>query len=310
MIEKPGIYRIDASTYHADPVAVPSLSSSLARTIIERSPLHAWTDHPRLNQAFKSEERKEYDRGSAAHALLIEGEDRIEIIAADSYRTKAAQEARDAARAAGKHPILAAEFENIYWMRSVALAAIRNCPDLSGLTLADGKAEESLIWQDGNAWCRARPDWHADDWSLVIDYKTTNASAHPDAWVRTMTGQGGEVQAAFYLRGIEALTKHQPKWVFLVQEVEAPFACSLIGLPPAFLALGESKVATAIHLWRECVASNIWPCYPNRICWVESPAWHQARWEESEGAHGLAYDPAALWSKPGPGGFDAEQAPL
>lgn len=300
MIESPGIYSIPAAEYHADPCPAPSLSASVAKLLVSKSPRHAWTAHPRLNPAYEPTEDTKFDLGSAAHAHLLEGVNRMVVIDADSYRTNAAKEARDEARAAGKHPVLKADYANVLLMRNVALKAIADCPDLSGITLADGKAEQSVIWKEGAVYCRARIDWLADDYSLILDLKTTAASANPDAWVRTMSGMDGEVQGAFNIRGVKAVTGKEPKFVFLVQEVDPPFACSFVGLPPAFLALGASKCAVAVEAWRQCLASNEWPAYTNRICWVDPPAYHQAEWEgRGPDALGIPYEISQLWEKQG-----------
>jgi hypothetical protein len=44
---------LDVSTaeYHADPCAQPSLSASIARELIHKSPLHAWQVHPKLGNS-------------------------------------------------------------------------------------------------------------------------------------------------------------------------------------------------------------------------------------------------------------------
>ena len=45
---------IPAADYHADRVGhgdAPSLSSSVARTLIQQSPIHAWFKHPKLGNA-------------------------------------------------------------------------------------------------------------------------------------------------------------------------------------------------------------------------------------------------------------------
>jgi hypothetical protein len=295
VIDAPGLYTMSAEEYHADPCPTPSLSSSIAKILISRSPLHAWTEHARLNPAFVPEEKATYDRGSAAHALLLEGEDRMVVIEANDYRKAAAQEARDAARAAGKHPVLVAEYPNILKMRDVALASIAACGDLSGMTLADGKAEPVLIWREGEIWCRARLDWLADDRRVIFDYKTTT-NANPEDWVRTMAGLGGEIQCSFYRRGNEATGgPSDTKFIFGVQECEPPFAMSFIGMPPSFIDLGDSKVAEAIASYARCLTSNHWPAYSDRICWVEPPTWHVARWAERQEAAGIPYDIEKLW---------------
>ncbi len=292
----PGLHAMSAEVYHADPCAAPSLSSSIGRIIIAQSALHAWTAHPRLNPAYRHEEKDAFDLGSAAHALLLEGEDRMQVIDAEDFRTKAARELRDAARAAGRHPVLAAKYRDVQAMAQRAHEAIARCPDLSGLTLADGDAEQVAIWREGDAWMRVRFDWIAKARDVILDYKTTSASASPQAWPRTMAGLGGEFQGAFYHLGNERTGGPVgAKFIFLVQETFPPYACSLQGLSPGYLDLGYSKAREAITTWQRCMASGIWPAYTPRVCWMEPPAWEQAKWEEHQALAGNPYDIEKLW---------------
>jgi hypothetical protein len=307
---KPGIYNMPAEAYHADPCPIPSLSSSVARTLLARSPKHAWTEHPRLNPRYEPAEKKEFDLGKAAHALLLEGEDRMQVIPFDSYRKAEAQVQRDAARAAGKHPVLEANYQAVVEMVAAAKLAIATNRDLSGLTLADGKAEQTILWQEGEVWCRARLDWLSNDRSMIMDYKTTAASANPNDFVRTLTGSGYDVQDAFYRRGLAAARGREgSRFLFLVQEVDPPYACSFVALSPAFLELARDKVDEAVATWAECVRADSWPAYPNRICYVDLPAWHAAKWEERGLAPttGLPYDMGKMHQKLG---FEHEHDPI
>ena len=103
-----GIHTISAEEYHADPCESPSLSSSLASALLNQSPRHAWMQHPELNPDYRPEENSRFDLGSAAHALLLEGNQaKIAIIEADDWRTKKAKEERDTARENGLLPVLA-----------------------------------------------------------------------------------------------------------------------------------------------------------------------------------------------------------
>ena len=89
---KPGIYTMTAEEYHSDPADVPSLTASIAHIICSQSPLHAWANHPRLNPDFKREEQANWDVGTAAHALLLEGNEGVAMIDYPDWRKK---EARD-----------------------------------------------------------------------------------------------------------------------------------------------------------------------------------------------------------------------
>lgn len=289
--------RMKAADYHADPAPVPSLSSSIAAILVTRSPRHAWEAHPRLNPNYRPEEDQKFDRGSAAHELLLGGSDSIVVVEADDWRTKAAREQRDAIRAEGKLPLLARHFADVQKMVEIAKLAINSNEDLKGYGLDAGKVEQVLVWREDDIWCRARLDWLSNDRKLIYDYKSTGASAEPNAWIRTMLGMTGEIQPAFYLRGNTATGgPEDARFVFLVQENEPPFACSFVGMPPAFIDLGSRKMARAVSLWRSCMTSGQWPSYPNRIHWAEPPEWARAQWEEQE-LRGFEYDPAVLFGE-------------
>ena len=139
-ITEPGVYDIPAEIYHADPCPEPSLSSSVATALIDRSPRHAWQAHPRLNPVHEPDNRQDFDLGKAAHALLLEGRDVAEIVDAADYRTKAAREARDAAYAAGKTPLLAHQWQDVEAMIKAAIAQLAAHTDSDGI-FEIGRAE-------------------------------------------------------------------------------------------------------------------------------------------------------------------------
>ncbi len=280
-ISEPGIYDMPAAEYHADCCPEPSLSSSLARVLLAQSPWHSWQASPRLNPGYVAEESERFDIGTAIHSLLLEGESDFVIIDAADWRKKDAQAARDQARAEGRTPLLARQWADVQAMAETArrqFAAHEERPQ----PFANGKPEQTLIWREEDVWCRARLDWLADDYRTIDDLKSTAASANPDAWGRLLWSSGYDVQAAFYLRGLRALTGIDARFRFVPIEVDPPYALSVIGLAPDALALAERKVARAIGLWRECLNANAWPGYPNRCCYVEAPPWIEAQWTERE----------------------------
>ena len=67
----PGVYYdLPEHEYHSDPCDSPSLSASIAQTIVLESPAHAWLQHPRFGGK-QIEPTKEMDRGTLVHALLL-----------------------------------------------------------------------------------------------------------------------------------------------------------------------------------------------------------------------------------------------
>ena len=282
MIDVPGIYQIGAAEYHRDSVGpAPSLSASIAHILLNQSAWHAWFAHPRLNPAYERQDDERFDLGTAAHAYLLEGESGFTIIQAPDWRTKLAKEARDDARRDGKIPLLADRWGDVQGM-ALAAGQQLDVNEDPPRPLANGKPEQTLVWQENGLWCRARLDWLHDGHRMIDDYKSTGASANPDVWTRALFGAGHDVQAAFYLRGLKALTGIEAMFRFVVQENFPPYALSVIGLAPDALALAERKVQYAMTLWRHCIERNEWPGYARQICWATAPAWEEARWGEQE----------------------------
>ena len=282
MIDKPGIYQINADVYHADPCPEPSLSSSVARALLAQSPLHAWTAHPRLNPNYAETETSRFDLGSAAHALFLERDpEQVVVVDTADWRTKAAREAREAARADGKFAILAAHHADVTAMVERANEFLGQ----SELTDFAFEAERTVVWVDNEAWCRARPDLLAlssvfTDRACIVDYKTTDSAA-PDAFCRQIGRMGYDVQAAFYQRGVQeaAGLNQTPVFVFLAQEITPPYACSLVGLSNTWQEIGARKAERAIETWALCMKSGRWPAYQTRIHYAEPPQWEIAEYE-------------------------------
>jgi hypothetical protein len=280
---------LQATRYHADDVGTgPSLSSSIANVLLTRSPLHAWTNHPKLNPNYQKRDDEKFDVGTIAHALLLEGVSVVDVCDFPDWRTNAAKEARELSRSHGRIPLLGKQYDDVMGMvNAVALQLQAFGPPVP---LTGGKPEQTLVWTDpthGVA-CRARIDWLHDDYSTIDDLKTTTRSAHPDAWARNLYSYGCDVQAAFYVRGLKQLfprvERDGVEWRWLVVETSPPYALSVVTPSPAVLELADAKVDTAMRLWAQCLETGIWPGYPTRVATAELPAWEEARWLEREDA--------------------------
>lgn len=270
----PGIHAIDAATYHADPCETPSLSNSIVRLLATRTPRHAWMAHPRLNPARRliEDAEQKFDIGSAAHSLLLEGEDCVRVIDAPDWRTNAAKAARDTARGEGLIPLLPRQHAAVTAMADAARAYI-DTTQLRGI-FQRGKPEQTVIWRDSlHVLCRARPDWMTDDYSEILDYKSTAVEGPGDFMRRNMVAHGYDTQAVFYPRGVEALGHRRPRFLFLVQEAVAPFLCYLVEPAASMVELATHKLLRALPLWRDCLASNRWPGYSVDVHQAEAPNW-------------------------------------
>ena len=278
-----GLHECSAADYHADPCDAPSLSSSVAKILLDQSPLHAFMAHPRLNPDHEPDQRDDYDIGTACHALVLEGEDSIVIVDAEDWRTKVAKQQRDAARADGRIALLRKHYNDVLRMAVALHEEVVASEPPSVLSMKHGVPEQCLIWQERNGiWCRARPDWLRNDHRLIADYKTTTNAA-PDAWIRSqLFGLGYDIQAAFYLRGLRAVFGHDAAWRWVVQETKPPYAVSIIAPTPAVLALADKKVERAIAIWGECLKAGLWPGYGTRVAWADLPTWQEQKWLDRE----------------------------
>ena len=281
---------IPPAHYHADPAPTPSLSSSIAKVLLFQSPEHAWLQHPRLNPEFRDDGSSRLDIGSAAHDHLLEGgTPRIKVLDPEDYPNKtgggvptgwtnaAIRAARDEARAKNLIPVLKSDWKQIADMAEVAHKFIRGSELEGCFDKGWGESEVTLVWEEpmvsGPIWCRARPDRMREDRRLILDYKTTT-DANPEYLTRAVICQlGYDMQAGFYDRGVDVLTGTDPDFVFLFQEIDAPYACSLVGLEPALIEVGRNKVAESMRRWAKCMSTGKWPTYSNQIHFAQAPAW-------------------------------------
>lgn len=265
LVTEPGIYEIPEAAYHADRNLAPtlgrSLSSSGAKAILDSPARFAWQrEHPVVKDA--------YDFGSAAHQYLLGGGPEVEVIDADSWRTKAAQEQRDAAREAGRTPILVAD--NV---RALALvAAVMAHPVAGAIFASAGEAERSLYWIDPETGvtCRGRIDWMHP--RALVDLKTT-INASPGKFSRALVDYGYALQAEWYSQGYEAVTGERLPFVHVVVEKEPPHLVAVYQVDQEALAYGAERATEARRLFADCESSGQWPGYSPEIELVSLPAW-------------------------------------
>lgn len=312
---KPGLH---LGVPMADYLALPAVSASIVSTLVEQCPRAAWfgswlnPEKPSVDDS-----TTESRAGIVAHSILLEGNaDCVQLVDAKDWRTAAAKDAKAAAIAAGKVPLLTHQLPPILAMVEAARDFIESLRDTEpGIWKAfqpgGGESEAVMVWEDrSGVLCRARPDRISADRSIIVDVKTGGTTAEPDAWAKQMVRMGYHVSAAFYRRGAEALFGKAPAYVFLVQEQEAPYLCSLVGIEPAGLDLAARKVDRGLRQWAACVRSNRWSGYPNRVCYAELPVWETAREEAAAERHAIPYDVAKVgWDK-AKLGFDREHEPI
>ncbi|MEE8663465.1 MAG: PD-(D/E)XK nuclease-like domain-containing protein [Acetobacter sp.] len=272
-IENPGVYDMPEAIYHADPCQEPSLSNSIARVLLDQSPMHAHYAHPRLNlerEPFEVTSVMEF--GTALHKLLLGKGAVIVEVKADDYRTKLAKEVRDAARESGSVPLLSEAYERVHICADSVLEQMKQREDCAEF-FAPGRSEAVMIWRKGDIWCRGMVDRLPDDPKApIFDVKSTGMSANPIEWDRRMV-KAYRTQDRFYAQGSKILRGATPQPMrFIVAEMKAPFAVSVLTPAPSLQSLADEDVARAQKIWGDCLKKDEWPGYPH-TAHIEAPNW-------------------------------------
>ena len=283
-ITEPGIYRdvLDAD-YRMDPCPIASLTQSAVKTLIERSPLHAWTECPRLNPHYERDDDTKFDIGNVAHKLILGRGKEIEVVQFDDWRKQAAKDEREIAVATGKIAVLEHQFNQASDMASAAWLQLRKHEDKDAFT--EGAAEVMIAWEEDGIWFRSLIDWLSDDLCTIDDYKTTGMSVAPHVIGLRAEAAGWNVQAAFIERGLNSVhpeSAGRRRYRFIAQETDKPNALTVMHMDEHWLTMGRKKVDVGIQLWRHAITTNKWPGYPARSIIPEYPGFKETKWLERE----------------------------
>lgn len=249
--------------YHAR----PEFSASGAKAIL-KSPAHfAW-------QQINTVHKDAYDVGTAVHAAVLGTGWPIAIFDFDSWRTKEAKEAKEAARAEGKVPFLAHEYHPITRMAAAVLAH----PGARKILERPGVAEASAFATDPESGValRSRFDYlpaPTADRTEIGELKTS-VSADPNDFDRICAKFGYDVGGVMYpfvlklARGdMDALVK------FIVVETSAPHLVSVNELDAEFEAIGRQRMRRAIDTYARCMESGEWAGYGDETHLIGPPRW-------------------------------------
>jgi hypothetical protein len=254
---------IPAARYHADPCEKPSLSSSLARVLINDSPRHAWAQHPRLNPEKIARERTDsMDLGTLVHAILAGDKGGIEVGMFDDYRSKASRDWRDGVRATGATPVLEKHLHAAQPIADAIKASVGNgCDNGPFREGVRAMSEAVAVWKEGDEYCRALIDrlTFGDHTADLWDWKTTTDISNR-AIEKTVANYGYATQLAFYLRGLRKLLPKigQISASLAFVEVQPPHTVRRVYFSGEYMAHADREVTKAIRLWQHCMATGDW----------------------------------------------------
>lgn len=252
----PGVYGgVSNARYHAD----PALGSTSLKTLATKTPAHYQHDrtHPKFSDAFTL--------GTAAHSLILEDDTSgIEIVFADNWLSKAAKEAKSAALAAGKQPLLSKEMVQVQAMQY----AVMNHPQARDL-FTGHLAEQSVFWDEDGLMLKCRPDaWKP---GVLVDLKTAR-DANPNEFGKTAHEYGYHQSAAHYIDGVKAATGEELPFHFVLVEKTEPYLVSVVELDVEAINIGRQLNERAKRIYRECQETGNWPGYTTSEL-VSLPMW-------------------------------------
>lgn len=262
------ILDVDPATYHT----LPGLSASIATKLIQRSPLHAWSEY----NGDRDDPTKRMDRGSVVHRMLLGKGANYACLPYDNWTTKAARESRDKTRESGVIPLTHVQHTEY----EVATREIRKRLDEAGhfLSSTTGHSELAIAWQEptpnGPVDCRCMID-HVDlERGLLYEVKIVD-DAHPEAIERSAENMGYRIPAAAYIRALVALRPElmgRIVYRFLFCEAVEPYAFYDPEPDDGFLETGDRDWRRAVTRWGECSADNRWPHY-QAYGYISRPTW-------------------------------------
>lgn len=254
------VYDLPEDDYHG----LPSLSASRLKTLDDLSLSPA-------EVRYELDHRKEkaaYDFGHAAHLKVLGKGNELAVIDASDWRTKAAQEARKAAYAEGRVPLLT---KDVAQVDAMAKAIEDHDAALDALT-APGNAEVSAFATDPDTGIdlRSRADYlHRD--GTCVDYKTSANGVGPFDFAKTAAKFGYDIQAATYRHVFGLAGQPLGRFLFVVQAKEPPYAVAVYELDERSEDVGAALMRRAIDRYIALDAAG-WPGWEG-IRTISTPTW-------------------------------------
>lgn len=245
---------VSNAEYHAD----PAISASHLHAI-SRSP-HTYYKRFIDPERPRSEPTAAMRLGTFVHTAVLEPDDLDRRYAVCAARKGSA--AYNGLIDKGIEPVTQAQWDQAHAMCD----AVRNHPEAAWL-LSNGKAEQSVWWDDEqfDMRCKCRPDWWNND--IVIDLKTTQ-DASPRGFAKSVANFRYHVQQMHYLRGTNAA-----RFIFIAVEKEYPYAVGVYELDNEACGLGEELRQRDMQRIKTCKKRNEWPGYSNDISTLSLPGY-------------------------------------
>lgn len=275
---------------------------------VSNSMLSVFLDDPELFEGYylsrcwsRPAPTPDMEFGTLVHAALLDGLDPLDCLIGDAVLIPAEALNGDGHRKGAAWKEFAAANLGKRLLKPEELAPLREMadrvremrrrvedhPKASVLLFeSPGECELSFEWVDAatGLLLRARLDRLARRNArplAIVDVKTTTSVKGKD-FSAACWRYGYHRQAAFYRRGVRALTGETPPFVFIAIRKTPPYSVACYTLSEEFLEAGEKEVASALTALATCRDTDVWRSpMSDQIFTLDAPRWSKtdSEWE-------------------------------
>lgn len=241
----------------------PAIAQSTLK-LLSKSPAHARyaMDNPTAPST-------SMQLGTALHGLVLERKTDFVVMPESAKGNTNAAKAVKAdflLSNSGKIILSHDEAEKVTAMKT----SVFNCKTAENLLKIVTETEKNILWTENGVEFKARLDGECP--LGIIDLKSTQ-DASADEFERSIYKYGYHIQAAHYLAGAAANGLPCENFYIIAVENAAPHCAAVYQLDHKAIEVGEKERQRLIALYCECMASGVWPGYPDKIQSVTLPKW-------------------------------------
>lgn len=237
------------------------LHQSVAKVLVTQCPAAA---RHMLDNPQEKKPSSEMNLGSLVDQMVFGGAG-WHTIDADSYRTKKAQQERDAAYERGQVPVLSKDVEAAQKLAG----RIRSRLMEEGIDLQNCRKQEHMEWE--SPWgvlCAGTPDLailYDSEW-VTVDLKV-GSRTEPVYLGNHVVDQGWHIQAAAYQEAghwAYPQVNRRGRHLLLAAETGGTQMVQLHSFSEMMMDMGRHAWSRAQDIWTRCQQSGEWPEYPSR----------------------------------------------
>lgn len=252
---------------HEQYLAATGVSHSHLKVIRDQSPAHLWT---KLNTPEVPTESQRIGTLTHRCLLLPDTLDGAFWVKPEdmSFATKEGKAWR--AEHSDRPIVTHAEWSAAVGMRD----AVWKHPTAKRL-LSNARYEQSVFVNDSQGTLRKlRPDVLPNGGNILPDIKTCESASEED-FTRTIGNFHYFSQGAWYLDGCKLAGMEFENFVLIAVEKTPPYAVACYVVDPVAIQYGRMLNNRDLAVYRQCIETNTWPAYSDKIEFIGLPKWMQ-----------------------------------